>query len=654
MSAIFGLIHLDNQLVIPDELERMSRACAPLGPDGGGTFIERATGLGYCLMRFTPEDKFEQKPWLSTDRQTVLVCDIRLDNREELTRELAIPFSEMCHLPDSAYVLTAYEKWGEDCVQHLVGDYAFALWNARDQRLFLARSAVGGRPLYYYATSNLFAFASTPKGLFTLPNIPRSLNLERIADYLVHAPIEPGTSFFRDIRRLHAGHVLTVCRSVVKERRFWQPELLRELRYRSDDEYVNAFNELFELVVAAQLRSVSPVGVMMSGGLDSTSVAAVAATQLKQHGKRLATYTEVPRSGFDGCVVRGRYADETLFVQAMSRQYGNIDLNLIRTDNRMFLDDLDGFFDLAYMPFRNASNRIWFEAILQEARNQGVHVLLTGAQGNLTISRSGQGLLPMLIRTGKWWQALHEAHAAGKGTLFRTLGGQGVLPLLPTPLFLLVQYLRGQHRPTAGSAPWSAYSAINPDFARSQRVRERASEKGCDFHLRLKPDIRLTFSKMLPGLTMAANEIYHAYRGLYGVDLRDPTADLRIVEFCLSLPEEQYLKDGVSRRLIRRAMAARLPAEILANRQRGLQAAGWFERLLASRESILLELGEWQKDELLSGILDLQRMVRLVEQMPHANGDADRIMMDYRQVLEFGLMTGRFVRWLENGASLNA
>jgi len=653
MSAFFGLVHLDNHSIIPEDLERMSRTSAVFGSDGCGIWRDGHVGLGYRLMRFTPEDNCEQQPWLSIDRQIVLVCDCRLDNRPELAGALGITASEACRLADSAYLLTAYEKWGEDCVQHLVGDYAFALWNARDQRLFLARSAVGGRPLYYYATSNLFAFASTPNGIFALPNVPRSLNLERIADYLVQAPVEPGACFFRGIRRLHAGHVLSVDRAGVTERRFWQPELLRELRYRCDNEYVDAFNELFERVVATQLRSSSPVGVMMSGGLDSSSVAAVAATQLKQQGKRLATYTEVPRADFDGKIAKGRYANETPFVQAMSRQYGNIDLNLIRAD-RMYLDDIDSFFDAANMPFRNASNRPWIEAILQEARKQGVNVLLTGAQGNLTISRSGQGLLPMLLLTGKWGQALREAHSAGKGSLLRTLVVQGVLPLLPTPLFLVAQYLRGQHRPVAGNAPWSSYSAINPEFARSQRVLERASEKGCDFHFRMNPNMHLTYGKMLPGLTMAANEVYHAYRGLYGVDVRDPTADLRIVEFCLSLPEEQYLKHGVSRRLIRRAMAARLPAEILANRQRGLQAADWFERLLASRERLLLELGEWQKDDLLSGILDLQRMVRLVEQMPHANGDAGRIMLDYRQVLEFGLMTGRFIRWFEKGASLNA
>jgi asparagine synthase (glutamine-hydrolysing) len=651
MSAIFGLIHLQRQSININDLERMSASLAALGPDANGIWADGHVGIGQRLMRFTHEDSFDNQPLLSADRQMVLVCDARIDNRQELVADLGVNTSEARQLADSAFILRAYEKWGEECVLHLIGDYSFALWDKREQHLILARSAVGGRPLYYHSNDRLFAFSTLPKGLFTQPSIPRELNLERIADYLVQAPIEPCASFYCEIQRLHSGHLLKVGRHGLNLRKFWQPDLQREIRYSCDDDYVDAFNALFERVVSDHLRSTAAVGVMMSGGLDSTSVAAVAATQLRKHGKRLATFTEVPRAGFDGVIVKGRYADEAPFVQTMSRQFDNIDLNFIHTDNRMYLDDLDRFFASANIPFRNATNRVWYEAIFQAASEQGVRVLLTGAQGNLTMSRSGRGLLPLLLRKGKWLRALHEARASGNGTLLKTLLGQGVMPLLPTSLFAAIRQMRGRDRLAAGEPLWRAYSAINPEFARAQRVDERAREKRCDFHFRGDPDMRLTYGKMLPGLTMTANDITHAYRGLFGTDVRDPTADLRIVEFCLALPEEQYLKDGVSRRLVRRAMAHKLPVEILENRHRGLQAADWFERMLASREKLLFELAEWGKSNLLSGILDLKRMIGLLEQMPHAQGDPSKIMTEYRQLLEFGLMMGRFIRWFEHGES---
>jgi len=654
MSAIFGQINLNSQPVCRDHLVRMSTSMASLGNCKDSIWVNGHIGLGCRQMQFTPEDSFELQPLISSDRQSVLVCDARLDNRAELAAALDIPLSEARYLPDSVYFQSSYEKWGVECVQHLIGDYALAIWDARAQRLFLARSPVGGRPLFFYTTSNLFAFATRPAGLFALPNIPRKLNLERIADYLVHAPVEPGAGFFGDINRLHAGNCLSVSHGSVNERKFWQPELQQQLHYTRDDEYVDTFNALFERVVADHLRSASPVGVMMSGGLDSTSVAAVAATQLKQQGKRLATFTEVPRDDFNGQLIAGRYADETPFAKAMARRYDTIDLNLIRTGGRFYIEDIDSFFTAANMPFRNASNRTWIEAILQEASHQGVNVLLTGMQGNLTISRDGQGLLPLLVRGGHWRQAIHEARAMGTGSTLRTLFGRGVMPLLPTPLFVALQRLRGNLRMTAGASPWLAYSAINPDFARTQRVGERARERGFGFLPRMDPNVRLSYGKMLPGSAMGVTDIFHAYRGLYGIDVRDPTADVRIVEFCLALPEEQYLKNGVSRRLIRRAMANRLPAEILDNNLRGLQAADWFDRLLASREKLLLELTEWEKSDVLTGILDLKKLVRLLEHMPQANGDAAQIMLNYRQTLESGLMMGRFIRWFEDGRYVNA
>jgi asparagine synthase (glutamine-hydrolysing) len=601
-------------------------------------------------MRFTPEDAFEFQPLLSADQNAVLVCDARIDNRSELSRALDMTLTESAQLPDSVFVLRAYMRWGEECVAHLIGDYSFALWDKRLQRLLIARSALGGRPLYYYLSDGFLAFSSLPKGLFALKSIPRELNLARIADYLVHSPADHGASFYKGLERLHSGHLLTFGPHGVKVLRFWQPDPRREVRYPHDGDYVDAFNALFNRIIADHLRSRTDVGVLMSGGLDSTSVAAVAATKLKQSGKRLATYTEVPCSGFDGAVARGRCADETPLVRTMAGMYDNIDLNFVHTDGRIFLDDLDRFFQAGDIPFRNATNRVWYEEILRTAREQEVRILLTGAQGNLTISRNGQSLLPALLKQGQWAKALSEAQALKSPSSLKTFFAQGILPLLPKAIRAAIQGVR-RHGLNWGNSPWRSYSAINPEFARLQRVEERAQAKGFDFNLTGTEDICHIYERMLPGLAMTSNEINHAYRGIFGTDVRDPTADVRIVEFCLALPEEQYLKDGVSRRLIRRAMADKLPAEIINNRQRGLQAADWYERLLSSRERLLHELATWRKSDVLSSILDLELMTNLLIRMPADSHNAGKLMIEYRQLLEFGFMIGRFVLWFERGES---
>jgi asparagine synthase (glutamine-hydrolysing) len=571
MSAIFGLVLLNHQTVDRAQLERMNAALATHGADGGGIWRQGHIGLGQRLMRFTPEDFFEGQPLISADGQRVLVSDGRVDNREELLADSHQP-SAISHspsvIPDSAFILRAYEKWGEDCARHLIGSFTFALWDAREQHLLLARSAIGGPSLFYHSTLQTFAFSTMPKGLFALPFIPREFDEQYLADYLAWAPKESGAGFYRDIYRLLPGNLISVTREGLKVKQYWQPDLKREIRFPRDEEYVQAFDELFERVVRDQLRSATPVGVMMSGGFDSTSVAATAARLLKREEKHLVTFTEVPRAGFNGAIVKSRYADETPFVQAMARQYDNLDLNLIHTDGRVYLDDLDELFVAAEIPFRNASNRVWYEAILREAQQQGVRVLLSGGQGNLTISWGGDGLMPQLLRERRWGHALREARALARQknarSTLRALIGRGIMPLLPALLWFAVERLRRRDDVTLKSnPPWRAYSAINPEFAVAQKVDERARAKGHDFRFRPTADTRAIRYKTIAGTSGAGDGLVAGYQAMFGMDERDPTRDVRVVEFCLALPEEQYQRDGQTRCLIRRAMANRLPPEIL-------------------------------------------------------------------------------------------
>jgi len=651
MSAIFGLFHLNNKPVARQDLDRMRAALTAYGPDGGGIWTEGAVGLGHCLMCFTPEDRFERQPLVHPTGKWVMVFDGRLDNRPELMRKCNIRSAEAVSLPDSVFVQRAFEKWGRDCLRHLIGSFTFALWTPRDNSMFIARSPIHGRPLLYHKTPRSFAFATMPKGLFALPHIPRELDEEVLADYLAWAPHEPDASFYCGIKRLQAGHSLVVQLGGLKVQKYWEMDLQREIFYPHDDDYVEAFNELFEQVVDAQLRSLTPVGVMMSGGLDSSSVAATAVSLLKPMGKRLAAFTEVPRAGFDGPIVPGRHADETPYVEAIAQFTNNLDLNLIRTDGQFYLDNVSRSFDAAEAPFRNASNRVYWEAILREAQAQAIGVLLTGGQGNLTISWPGNSLLANLIRQGRWIRAIREARALKEkgeaSSTSRAFIGRGIMPLLPTSLWdVLERFRRGENRVLKSDPPWQIYSAINPDFAKENKVRERAQKMGFDFRFRPSPDTRTLRLKILPGLGILEG-IGPGYNSMFGVDTRDPTVDVRIVEFCLSIPEEQCLRAGTSRWLIRRAMQDRLPSEVLWNKKRGLQAADWFERLYAAQGQVLHELERIERSDLGSRAIDLARLHHLVEQLPKPGSNGKELMQNYRMVLEIGLMTGRFIRWFE-------
>jgi asparagine synthase (glutamine-hydrolysing) len=655
MSAIFGLFNLDNRPVAADDLDRMGAALLAHGGEGGGIWSQAHVGLGQRLTCFTPEDTLERQPLVSADGERVLVSDGRIDNRDELAEDLGI-VRRMSDLPDSVFIMGAYARWGSDCVRHLVGAFTFALWDVRERRLIVVRSAVASPCLFYHTSPRTLAFATMPKGLFALPSIPRDLDDQFLADYLAMERTEPGAGFYRNVSRLLPGQMLVVQPGGWTVEQHWQPDLTRELHYAHDQDYVDAFNELFARVIGDHLRSRSPVGVMMSGGFDSTSIAAVAAQALGGDGIRLPAFTEVPRAGFDGAIVEGRYADETPYVRAMARRYPNLDLNLIPTDGQIYLDGIERCFAAVEAPFRNASNRLWYEAILRAAQQRGVRVLLDGGQGNLTMSWGGDGLLAQLVRAGSWGRAWRESCAlASKGKArspARALLGGGILPLLPDSLYAALHQLRDPDGTgwRTGSMSYAG-SPINPDFAVAQRVAERARAKRGKYRLRPSADTRSTRLRVILGSTGRADGFDAGYQALFGVTSRAPASDVRLVEFCLAIPEEQYQRDGETRWLLRRAMAERLPPEVLKNRKRGLQAADWFERLRGAREQILDELTQIEQSDLARQALDLPRLRRLVEQMPHTIAEPGQVMADYRGVLELGLMTGCFIRWVETGSS---
>ena len=209
MSAIFGLVAVHGDGLPGPALEAMRSALAGHGGDGGDTWALGGAGLGQQLKLVTPEDRFERQPLVSQDGLRVLVSDGRIDNRPELSARAGAHVAAQTG-PDSAFILAAYERWGTDCGQHLIGSFCFAIWDAGRRRLLLARSPFGAKPVFFHQAADFVAFATMPRALFALPGVPRRLCLESIADNLILVPLEPGASLFHDIRSLEPGHALTV------------------------------------------------------------------------------------------------------------------------------------------------------------------------------------------------------------------------------------------------------------------------------------------------------------------------------------------------------------------------------------------------------------------------------------------------------------
>ena len=276
LSGIVGIFHLDGAPIEPTLLRSLVDFLAYRGPDARASWLETSIGLGHSLLRTTRESSGERQP-ISLNGQYSLVADARLDCRAELIAELQRAKTDLhSNAPDCELILQAYAAWGVACVDHLRGDFSFAVWDAKHKRLFCVRDHFGIKPFYYAKIGDLFLFSNTLNCIRIHPHVSPELNEAAIGDFLLFGlNYDNATTSFRDIQRLPPAHSLTVETRGITIRRYWSPPTDGRIYYAKPDEYVENFRSLLESAVADRLRA-DNVGILLSGGLDSSSVAAVA------------------------------------------------------------------------------------------------------------------------------------------------------------------------------------------------------------------------------------------------------------------------------------------------------------------------------------------------------------------------------------------
>lgn len=639
MTALAGLWRFDGNPIAAEGCVRMLVAQKIYGVHGGSEWSDHnGVALGSRLMRTLPEDKFDRQPLIGAGGRYVLVGDIRLDNRDELIKALQLEALERDGLSDSAVLLAGIERWEEACLERLVGDYAFALWDNVRRRILLARDALGQRPLHYHHTDQFLAFASMPKGLHALPEIDYVPDEERIAELLVLMPASGTRTCFRNIERIEPGHVVSVSPTGLSRRRYWHPST-SPITFKRPEDYDAALRDHLDQAVRCRLRGAKRVGVYLSGGIDSGAVAATAARIMAPYEGRVVGFTAVPRKGYDGPSPRNRIIDEGEHASATAALYSNVEHILVRSEGRSPLDDLDRNFYLFDEPAFNLCNSVWWHNIADAMRERKLSVALGGDAGNLTLSYNGLELLPELLRRGRWLRWLQESRALVKR---RRMGWRGILansfgPWCPAQLWVWL------HRVANGYAmDVATYSAINPQRLAELNLAARAKERNLDLFYRPWRD-GVSMRLWAMQRTDPAN-YYKGFLGGWQIDYRDPTSDIRLLEFCLRVPTAQFLNDGIQRAWARRALVDRLPKVVLEESRRGLQAADWHEHLSKARVGVLGELDRLEASPLANRALDLTRLRKMVENWPVGGWERDEVMVPYRLALLRAISTGHFLR----------
>jgi asparagine synthase (glutamine-hydrolysing) len=639
VSAIAGLWRFDGEPDPGADCGRMLAAQEIYGPHDGRVWSDGPLALGRRLFRTLPEDIYDRQPLQSRDGRLTLVADLRIDNRDELTAALGVTRADAAQLCDAAILLACLDRWSEAALDRLVGDFAFALWDARAQTLMLARDFRGHVPLHYHRSRTFFAFASMPKGLHALADIPRAPDEDSIAEFVARIPQITSRTYFAGIERVKPAHIVTVKRDGLSSRRYWQPRRPAATRM-STNEYVEGLRFHLDQATQARLRGANgKVGTHLSAGLDSAGVTATAARLLTPSGGKVVAFTAVPREGYNEPERPRSLANEGPLAAATTAMYGNIDHVLIRSGHLSPLAGLDRSFFLCDRPIPNLCNWVWTQAINDAARARNINIVLTGQMGNTTLSYKGLDLLPELLRHGRLLRLWHEAAQLVEK---REMNWRGALPLIfgPfAPMWLWQwagQFMRAPKRDLLTSTAISAGRLAAFDFA------ALAQERDVDFAHRPSRDSFNARQTMI-----YRGDIGNYNKGIlagWGIDLRDPTADKRLVEYCLSTPTDQYLADGVPRAFAKRALADRLPQAVLSERKKGYQAADWHDGLTAARPDIVDELARLSSCAPAARSLDIERLQALVENWPASGWDRDDRVKPYRLALLRGISAGHFLR----------
>lgn len=636
MSAIFGLLRFDDQAVTQRDVDRMGRTMAHRAPDGIHAAVMGPAGLGRGLMRLTEEDLFDVQPVRDAANGLTLVADVRLDNREDLAAALDIADAALRDMPDSALMLAAYRHWGEDFPTHLIGDFAFAIWDARKQSLLVGRDHMGQRPLFYYRAHHMFVFASEAKALWAIEGVPRQLNEDQLGRQLMMSlDRNVGETIYADIHILRGGMTMQLsAHGEVRQSSYWEPHAAPEHVGRDDAYYLATYKRLVEEAIACRVRRLTrPPGLNFSGGFDSGTIAVVAGPVVAARGQKLIAVATVRPKGDD----RNRNARAAV---SAYRDRPYLDLVLHSRGDETTFTDIEEYFEVTE---NSGSVNYSKRAMFRIAAERGARLVMDGHGGDYTVNIREDALLGRFLRQGNLVRFMREfiAFRRRTGASIRLLVMRDILPAL---LPLSVHRWRVNRRMWRGPLreTWRQ-RFVSADFARDLIARgvvdtDRLREFG------LKSGRWEDFQRAVLRRMMTMPPGHDSIAAWEGTVLTRPFHDKRIAEFSLAIPHRLKMRGGAERYLARQAFGGLL-APFTLERVRGNDSPepDLFDVVVEIGPAALAEARRLDRDGRLSRYIDLDAVAAVVSREP-GNSLAD--LTRYGSAVA-ALAQARFIAWLD-------
>ncbi len=548
MSAIFGILDLEGRAIDLDWIKSMQLDLAHRGPDGQGLYQEPSLVLGHMLLQVTPESVYDKSPY--EENGLLITANARLDERNTLMDRLNIDQAERGETTDAILLLRSYCKWGKDFVKDIYGDFSFAIWDKKKKELFCARDHMGVKPFLYYFQDNRFVFSTELKAIVKLSFVNTSIDHSQLRDQVLCIFNMPNRTAWKNIVRLSAASTLSFAGSNIVINQYWKPRYKRNLNFKTAEYSGKGLREILERTIADHTRVIGSVGIPLSGGLDSGTIACLAAKQLALKGKRLKTTSSVLNPQFREPDIK----DEKEYIQAVLEQEKNIDATFIYNTDLDFLGNLDEKFNRHY----TTVNYSYYvdEALYNQFKFQSVRRVLSGYLGDMTTSNRTISPLPHLFLSGRFSSFFKLGRSIKKKTgkgLFYHIVQNIVKPVLPMFLLKLGVKIKGN------IMPWDIdILPLNLNDEERKILQKRTTNNYKNY---LIEPFDLTDHFWNP-LIENFEEDWDCGSSHHQIEMTYPLLDRRVIEFLLQVPVEHFYADGLKRGLIKKAMEGVLPEKI--------------------------------------------------------------------------------------------
>lgn len=543
MSAITGIFYRNGRNVNLKQIQKMNKIISHRGPDGSSNWIDGYVAFGHQMLHTTPESLHEKLPFQDKKLGLVITADARIDNRNELSEKLDIEDKE--EVSDSYFILKSYEKWGEKCPEHLLGDFAFAIWDENEKKLFCARDHMGVKPFYYYLDDDLFVFGTEIKALLSVPEISVNLNETKVGYHLIPLITDRELTFYEKIFRLPAAQILIINNNIHKKEYYWKLDPDYEIKLDSDEEYYTKFRDLFEIAVKCRLRSNKKIGFELSGGIDSSSVVAMA-KKIWNNNVDINTFSLI----FEEI----KETDESYYIKKVV-ETGGIKPHYLVADSISPFNEIEDIFFYQDEPY-DTPNLAMIWQLYKKMHNNDIKIVLGGHDGDSLLYK-GENYLMELFITFRWLKLIQEIQYISNGLnieSFKLFVAKVVFPLIPQLHDLWLKF--------KGTKKEKDFANINKNFVKRLHLNEKYKELEYKPYRKAKSSKKIHYYYLTLATHQSIFEMMDKFAGALSMEARHPMMDKRLVEFCYGVPTYIKYDNGWGRLLVRRGLSDLLPKEV--------------------------------------------------------------------------------------------